>query len=93
MKAPTLNWIQLPDPIKYNEVKIDLDWTADERTQKAIERQAAIMGYESPTAYLRQAIASVVESGEEDTILTLDGRFLHGTSSGAYGSDGMGQDV
>jgi hypothetical protein len=74
-------------------VNIDLNWTADERTQKAIERQAAIMGYESPTAYLRQAIACALEGGEEDTILTIDGRFLHGTSSGAYGPDGMGQDV
>ena len=50
------------------------------------------MGSDSQTAYLCQMIASALESGEEDTIPTIDGRFLHGTSSGAYGPDGTGQD-
>ena len=38
-------WIPLPDPIKEEEVNLVLgDWTADARTTRALERQAALMG-------------------------------------------------
>jgi hypothetical protein len=45
------NWIPLADPITEGEVKIEVTWTADLRIQKAIERRAAIMGFETSTAY------------------------------------------
>jgi hypothetical protein len=37
-------WTPLPDPISEEEVKIELNWTADERTTRAIDRQAKLMG-------------------------------------------------
>ena len=83
--APRPNWIPLPDPITESEVKLELTWSADARTRAAIERQAKIMGFESPRAYLEQAVAAIIAGNEEDTIQTLDGRLLHGTGSGAYG--------
>ena len=54
MKAPKVNWIPLPDAITEAEVNLELAWSADERTRQAIERQAALMGFESPVAYLVQ---------------------------------------
>jgi len=47
-------------PIREHEVKIDLNWTADRPTQEALERQAVLMGFNSPKAYLEQAIAAVL---------------------------------
>jgi len=85
------NWIPLPDAIKESEVKIELTWSADARTQKAIERQAAIMGFESPTAYLLQALAAVIAGNEEDTVLRTDGRLVHG-STYAYGRSSVPRD-
>ena len=55
---PKRNWIPLPDPIRESEVKLELAWSGDERTAKAIERQAALMGFESPNDYLHQLIAA-----------------------------------
>ena len=74
----TVNWIRLPDPVREEEVNLELTWSADDRTRQAIERQAALMGFESPTAYLLQALASVIAGNEEDTILADDGRILNG---------------
>lgn len=37
------------------------------------------MGFESPAAYLQQAIAAVLAGNEEETILTTDGRILSST--------------
>jgi hypothetical protein len=88
-----LNWTPLPDRLTEAELNIELNWTADARTTAAIERQAKLMGFESPAAYLHQALAAVIAGNEEDTIQTIDGRLVHGVSSGAYGRDGMPQDV
>jgi hypothetical protein len=55
-----------------------LNWTADERTRQAIERQAALMGFESPTDYLLQLIAAVLAGNEEDTYVSPDGRLASG---------------
>lgn len=57
--ARTVNWIPLPDPIREEEVNIRLlDWTTEARTTEALERQAALMGFETPAAYLHQALAA-----------------------------------
>jgi hypothetical protein len=44
------NWIPLSDPIREGEIKITFgNWSADERTRIAIERQAKLMGFDDPT--------------------------------------------
>ena len=43
------------------------------------------MGFDTPTDYLRRALAAVVAGNEEDTILTDAGGFL----CSRYGEDGM----
>jgi hypothetical protein len=48
------------------------------------------MGFESPTAYLHQALAATIASNEEDTIVTNDGRIL---SVHPYDANGMPMDV
>jgi hypothetical protein len=73
-------------------VNIDLgNWTADERTRQAIERQAALMGFDTPTDYLLQLIAATIASNEEFTVVADDGRIVNGWE--AYDRDGMPQDV
>ena len=81
----------LPDPITEREVKIELQWSADQRTTEALQRQAALMGCHSPTDYLLQAIAAVLAGNEEDTVVTDDGRLVCGRD--AYGRDGVPRDV
>jgi|HubBroStandDraft_4_1064222.scaffolds.fasta_scaffold2591892_1 hypothetical protein len=72
-------WIPLPDPIKEEEVNLVLgDWTADARTTRALERQAALMGFESPVAYLQQLIASTLAGNEEDTYIGPNGQLVSG---------------
>ena len=57
--------MEIHDPIKEEEVKIDISWTADQRTTEALERQAALMGFGSPKEYLEQAIAAVLSGNEQ----------------------------
>ncbi len=73
-----VNWIPLPDPVREEEVKLELTWSADERTRAAVERQAALMGFATLTAYLHQALASVIAGNEADTFVFDDGRLVHG---------------
>ena len=80
-----LNWIRLPDPLTEEEVRIQITWTANVRTELAIRRQAKLMGFATPTDYLLQALATVIAGNEEDTILTDAGGFL----CSRYGEDGM----
>ena len=47
-----LNWIPMPDPIREEEVKIQLSWTADSRKELAIKRQANLMGFETTSGYI-----------------------------------------
>ena len=69
----------MPDPIKEEEVNLVLgDWTADARTTRALERQAALMGFKSPAAYLQQLIASTLAGLEEDTYTGPDGQLVNG---------------
>lgn len=92
VKRKKVNWEYLPDPVTEEEVSIDFGtWKTDQRTGQAIERQAKLMGFESPTAYLRQALAATIAGNEEDTILANDGRILNGRDG--YDRDGVPQDV
>jgi hypothetical protein len=68
----------LPNPITEGEVKIELQWSADERTRQALQRQSRLMGFGSLTDYMLQAIATVLAGNEEDTVVTDDGRLLCG---------------
>jgi hypothetical protein len=61
------------------------------RTRQAIERQAALMGFETPTDYLLQLIAATVASNEEFTVVANDGRIVGGWD--AYDNHGLPQDV
>jgi hypothetical protein len=74
MKTTPPNWIPLADPITEAEVKLELSWTADPRTARAIERQAACMRFESPQAYLGQILAAVLASNEGDTVVLANGK-------------------
>jgi hypothetical protein len=87
----TVNWKHLPDAITEEQIELELNWTADKRTTAAIARQAALMGFESPTAYLLQALAATIAGNEGDTIKADDGRILNGTDG--YGPDGLRQNV
>jgi len=49
------------------------------------------MGFESPSAYLVQALAATIASNEGDTIKADDGRILNGCDG--YGPDGLPQNV
>ena len=60
-----LNWIRLPDPLTEEEVRIQITWTANARTELAIRRQAKLMGFATPTDYLLQALAAVIAGNEE----------------------------
>jgi hypothetical protein len=86
-----VNWTPLPDPLREDQVKLELTWTANERTRAAILRQARLMGFESPTAYLLQALAATIAGNEAYTVVTDDGRFVCG--SDAYDRNGEPQDV
>ena len=66
----------LPNPITEREVQIELQWSADEPTSQAIERQSRLMGFDSPTDYMLQLIAATLASNEEDTVVTDDGRLI-----------------
>jgi hypothetical protein len=63
--------VPLPDAVTEEQVNIQLTWTADARTQAAIERQARLMGFKSPRAYLKQALAATIADNEEDTAIPL----------------------
>jgi hypothetical protein len=52
-----VDWTPMPDPIRKEEVNIQLAWTADARTELAIRRQANLMGFETPAGYLTRMIA------------------------------------
>jgi hypothetical protein len=66
----------LPNPITEREVKIELQWSADERTTQALQRQTALMGFKSPADCLLQIIATTLASNEENTVVTDDGRLI-----------------
>jgi len=69
------NWTPLPTE---EDVRIQLTWTADARTRRAIERQAEKLGFDSSTDYLQRSIAAFIADDEGDTIVASDGRLLLG---------------
>ena len=79
------NWAPMPDPIRKEEVNIELTWTADDRTELAIRRQASLMGFATPSDYLTQTIATTLASNDKDIAITQDGRLVH--KSHAHDSD------
>ena len=76
MKTATLNWTPLPDALPEEQVNLRLTWTADVPTTRAIKRQARLMGFKSPRAYLEQALAAVLAGNEQSTIVTREGEFI-----------------
>jgi hypothetical protein len=87
----TVNWRPLPDAITESEIKLELNWSANERTRRAIVRQATLMGFKSPTAYLAQALAATIAGNEGDTIIDNNGRMLN--AGDGYGKDGLPRNV
>ena len=73
----------LPNPITEREVKIELQWSADQRTTEALQRQAALMGCHSPTDYLLQAIAAVLAAMKK----TPSSPMMVGLFGGSYAYD------
>jgi len=69
-------FLPLADPIRESQIKLTLDWHADQRTTRAIKRQARLMGFESPTAYLLQTLVATIVSNEEDTFIGPDGQLF-----------------
>ena len=64
-----VNWIPMPDPIREEEVNIQLTWTADSRTELAIRRQANLMGFETTAGYITQMIARGLASNDEVIVI------------------------
>jgi len=77
--APVL---PLPDPITESQVKMKLTWSADAHTTQAIKRQAKLMGFKSPKAYVRQMIAAGLAGNEEDTGICPGGQSVSETIRG-----------
>ena len=88
--ASIVNSTPMPDPIQAEEVDIQLTWEADARTELAIRRQAALMGFNTPADYLVQTIAKALASNDGDILITQDGRLVH--KHHAHDSDGIPQD-
>jgi hypothetical protein len=75
--AKNANWISMPDPLRKEEVNIQVTWKADARTELAIKRQANLMGFETPADYLTQIMATALASNDENIVITRDGRIVH----------------
>ena len=75
--ASIVNWTPMPDPIRAQEVNIQLTWVADARTELAIRRQATLMGFNTPADYLAQTIAKMLATFDADIVISQDGRLVH----------------
>jgi hypothetical protein len=89
--SKNVNSTPMPDPIREEEVNIQLTWTADARTELAIRRQASLIGFKNPADYITQMIARSLASNDEQIVITRDGRLVH--KSHSYDSDGVPQHV
>jgi hypothetical protein len=85
-----VDWAPMPDPIRKEEVNIELTWTADARTELAIRRQANLLGFATPADYLTQTIATTLASNDKDIVITQDGLLVH--KSHAHDSDSVPQE-
>ena len=82
-----VDWIPMPDPIREEEVNIQLTWVADARTELAIKRQATLMGFDTPADYLTQTVAKALASNDADILISQEGRLVH--KSHAHDSGGV----
>jgi hypothetical protein len=74
----TLSLVPMPDSITEQEVAIDIDANADQRTTRAIERKAKLMGFAIPNDYLCQAFGATIPDNEEVTVVAPKGRLAYG---------------
>jgi len=81
----------MPDPIREEEVNIQLTWTADSRTELAIRRQANLMGFETTAGYITQMVARALASNDEEIVITRDGRLVHKKLGSAAEKQGLGR--
>jgi hypothetical protein len=84
---PVTNWQWFPNPIKESEVKIELRWSADERTRNVLERPAALMGFVTSADYLHQLIAATLAGNNQSTVVGPDGELE--CAEFAYTSDSV----
>jgi len=80
----------MPDPIRAEEVNIELTWVVDARTELAIKRQATLMGFDTPADYLVQTIAKALATNDADVVISQDGRLVH--KSRLHDMDGTPRD-
>ena len=80
----------MPDPIRAEEVNIQIIWVADARTELAIKRQATLMGFDTPADYLTQTIAKALATNDADIVISQDGRLVH--KSHVHDMDGTPRD-
>jgi hypothetical protein len=74
MDSPaSCNWIQNPNPLTEEEIKLDITWTADAKTTAALERQAACNECSSAKNYLLKIFVERLVDDEEDTVLSSGG--------------------
>jgi hypothetical protein len=85
-----VDWIPMPDPIREEEVNIQLTWVADARTELAIKRQATLMGFDTPADYLTQTIAKALTTNDAEIVISQDGRLVH--ESHVHDMDGTPRD-
>ena len=67
----------MPDPIRAEEVNIQIIWVADARTELAIKRQATLMGFDTPADYRTQTIAKALATNDADIVISQEGRVVH----------------
>lgn len=63
----------MENPLRENDVRLELSWKADRATELALQRQSSLMGFASPSDYLHQLIASSLASNEADTYVSHNG--------------------
>ena len=80
----------MPDPIRAEEVNIQIIWVADARTELAINREATLMGFDTPADYLTQTIAKALATKDADIVISQDGRLVH--KSHVHDMDGTPRD-
>ena len=85
-----VDWTPMPDPIRAEEVNIELTWVVDARTELAIKRQATLMGFDTPADYLTQTIAKALTTNDADIVISQDGRLVH--ESHVHDMDGTPRD-
>ena len=81
----------MPDPIRGEEVNIQLTWTADARTGGGDQTAGEPDGIDTPADFLTQMIAATLTSNDEDVVITQDGRLVRKIH--AHDSGGVPQDV